>query len=81
MQIACFRNVNSAPSVCVPTYLCYREVRLLRMNVGTAVLPAKMLSSLDRGQKTFSVKTQGVNILDFADHTFPVAATHRAVPA
>lgn len=51
------------------------------MNVGTAVLPAKMLSSLDRGQRTFSVKTQGVNILDFADHTFPVAATHRAVPA
>lgn len=51
------------------------------MNAGTAVLPTKMLSSLDRGRKTFSGKTQGVNILDSADHTFPVAATHRAVPA
>lgn len=51
------------------------------MNVGTAVSPAKMLSSSDRGQKTFSVKTQGVNILGFAEHTFPVAATHSAVTA
>lgn len=65
----------------VPTYLCYRGVQLLKMNAGAAVLPAKMLSSLDRGRKTFSGKTQGVNILDSADHTFPVAATHRAVPA
>lgn len=67
--------------VYVPMYLCYRGVQLLMMNVGTAVSPAKMLSSSDRGQKTFSVKTQGVNILGFAEHTFPVAATHSAVTA
>ena len=58
-------------SVC----LCYRAVQPHEMNLGAAVFQAQVSSYEDRGQQTFSIKGQSINISISVDCRYPVTTT------